>query len=1561
MSTGWDRSTNPFSSHIGAHDDPDSQRSHVFSQSLACRQDLSSASYNGGISQHPSRNHHTPSSVSTHQTPPTFNIYQAQSARMGLDSFDLQLLNPSPPLLGRSSLQHHTIPPSMELPVPSPRYQVPGLISDRPSLDVNSLSRHPGSGHSHPEQPLAPPASTQQHQRAMFNKGLPTPETSSSGFPFQSLRQRILQSEGLAEQHSHATSVPQFGNRSSLSSSSSPAISSPTMRLSERPHGHPATSVHTSQEARRPAQPSTPPSQAGQTVRHLDLGHAPPIANGVHLINPRDVLPDRLSVIFPFELFNAVQSKSFASVYKTNDNVVVSAPTGSGKTAIFELAICKLLPQKTDQNLKIIYVAPTKALCSERARDWQSKFRHLNLTCAEFTGDTFSTDMSRVRAAHIIVTTPEKLDSITRRWKDYRKLLDLVQLILIDEVHFLKDVRGATLEVLICRMKTQVSNIRVVALSATVPNSEDVAKWLGRGNTDNHQPARLETFGEEFRPVRLQKHVYGLHCSGNNFQFETQLDAKLCEVIPTHSQKKPIIVFCSTRKSCELTAKKLSQMWMSMAGDEKPWPGPEQRVKVTNEGLQKVTQQGVAFHHAGLEQQDRLAVEKAYLEGQLHVICCTSTLSVGVNLPCHTVILKGTVGYQDGKFLEYPDLEVVQMLGRAGRPQFDISAVAIILIRSETKARYDAMASGTQVLESTLHHNLIQHLNSEICLGTIRSLDSAKDWLKSTFLGVRLHSNPSHYKVDSQSPNREKLNVGRFIEDICERDINLLQEANLVTLCNGALECSPAGRAMSTFMVRFETMKMILGMPTGAVISEILLTLVKAEEFKDLYMKSSERALYRTLNESHFMRYRFKEKNVTETWQKAFILIQMDLSGGEIIPDKSDSNSNMKKNQYNIAKRQVSDQMKRLVRCVIDCKVAESDSETVKNAMELLRSLTAGGWEGLPSQLLQVPGIGPVSMRKLAAHDITSMSSLLEADYSAIENILTRKPPFGKNLMDTMKMFPKLSLESKLFEASISGQANEDDLAVVRVEAKLKCQRLDSGGPLPGGNVGNLTFLAETSKKRLVYCWRGRDWKAKGDGLKLNFSTKLNGGETHISCHFHCEGLVGLGVSKTVHRTLRKPASAKMTSQKSLQLVSSATKPTKSQNAGSSPNSPIEIDDDGLDDDDLLQILEQVQHMPASRPSKRPRGDDASGDDDDDDDDFPSVEYIGRSNKATSPEQTTHEPVQLPNGRWKCNHTCAELARTKTGQPCKHNCCHEGLEKKPKPKTRTKIEDNSKKRKLDHEEQVNTGARSPMLSTAKSAPSSSMPPPKKPQPSKGAELQSLQRKPAATSGTSDKRAQKYTAPTSFQIRMAPVIDLSQEDSAPSANKANGNGAGDGPGVVPLPDIRALRDRSLEDWGQPEHFDFDNFEYPDPSKTVQAAPGPFREGGMDVTLTPEPMLGITVSGGISEEDQKKILEASRMLGLRSSPEISQTDTSEESSLPGSSYKLTDEPESEIYKLDSELDLGQNSIPTPEGHDEDENMDDTIVVANPTKATEPEWVNEMDSDIMDFFRDSNITFI
>lgn len=212
-------------------------------------------------------------------------------------------------------------------------------------------------------------------------------------------------------------------------------------------------------------------------------------------------------------------------------------------------------------------------------------------------------------------------------------------------------------------------------------------------------------------------------------------------------------------------------------------------------------------------------VEKGYLEGQINVICCTSTLAVGVNLPCQLVIIKNTVGWQDGGCKEYSDLEMMQMLGRAGRPQFDDSATAVILTRKERVAHYERLVSGSESLESCLHLNLTEHLNAEIGLGNVTDVQSATKWLAGTFLFVRLRRNPTYYKLKEGASQEEEDGL---LRQICEKDIKLLQECGLVEkekLCS-----NPFGDAMARYYIRFNTMKKLLSLKAQADLAQIVST-----------------------------------------------------------------------------------------------------------------------------------------------------------------------------------------------------------------------------------------------------------------------------------------------------------------------------------------------------------------------------------------------------------------------------------------------------------------------------------------------------------------------------------------------------------------------------------------------------------------------------------------------------------------------------------------------------------------------------------------------------------------
>lgn len=225
-----------------------------------------------------------------------------------------------------------------------------------------------------------------------------------------------------------------------------------------------------------------------------------------------------------------------------------------------ELALCRLISNRKNQDFKAVYMAPTKSLCAERQNDWCKRFKALGIECAELTGDTEYNNLRNVQQAQVIITTPEKWDSVTRKWRDNQRLMQLIKLFLVDEVHILKDSRGATLEAVVSRMKSTGVDVRFIALSATVPNSEDIATWLGQTASTPDVPARREVFDESYRPVKLEKHVYGFQGGANDFSFDALLMKQLATTCPFLTSYSHLLE-CQIASSA---TQRRSQQWCSV-------------------------------------------------------------------------------------------------------------------------------------------------------------------------------------------------------------------------------------------------------------------------------------------------------------------------------------------------------------------------------------------------------------------------------------------------------------------------------------------------------------------------------------------------------------------------------------------------------------------------------------------------------------------------------------------------------------------------------------------------------------------------------------------------------------------------------------------------------------------------------------------------------------------------------------------------------------------------------------------------------------------------------------
>lgn len=706
-----------------------------------------------------------------------------------------------------------------------------------------------------------------------------------------------------------------------------------------------------------------------------------------------------------FPYFNKVQSKVFDDVLYTDNPIVVSSPTGSGKTVIFELAIVRVLiqnPPTEIKNIKIVYMAPLKVLCSERLRDWANKFKPYNLKCIEVTGDTDIDDYSSIKAANVIFTTPEKWDSVTRKWKEHSSQMKNILLFLIDEVHMVGDTeRGSIIEAVISRMKCikEVTNssLRFIAVSATIPNPEDFASWLSSSSGDSI----CFNLDESYRPVPLQKVVISYNdCNPSSaYKFDLNLNYKLHGIIQQYSSKLPTIVFCSTRKGTVQAASTLQGQKRFVFNEDERQFIRDSVGNIVDCKLRELLTSGIGYHHAGLSSADRNIVEDLFKSGYLPVICATSTLAMGVNMPAHLVIVKSTLHYSGGKFREYSPSDVMQMIGRAGRPQYDTSAVSVIMTQNSTRKLYTDLINGTQVVESNFHLNLTDHLNAEIVLKTLTHIKIATQWMMSLFLYIRIGKNPSRYGL---SVHATKAQIKEFLYNSVTNGINGLKELGFILLlADGSISPTDTGSLMARYCITFKTMKKFTELNGNETLNEILNTVTAADEFSDIQLRVQEKSTLNLLNKNRngsVVRFPFKDRIKTSE-MKISILIQAVLGCIEI--------NDFSLNQESIRIVQVA---ARLSKCLFELQNQIPSFNAYVNCLLFTKCLNCKLWENSKFLARQFKNVGPILGNSLANVGITSLPKIIETDPRELELITNKNPPFGSALIELASCVPQYDL-----------------------------------------------------------------------------------------------------------------------------------------------------------------------------------------------------------------------------------------------------------------------------------------------------------------------------------------------------------------------------------------------------------------------------------------------------------------------------------------------------------------------------------------------------------------------
>ncbi|KAF2132591.1 pre-mRNA splicing helicase-like protein [Dothidotthia symphoricarpi CBS 119687] len=728
---------------------------------------------------------------------------------------------------------------------------------------------------------------------------------------------------------------------------------------------------------------------------------------------PTSELPDWARAGFGnSKALNRVQTKCFPTAFNDDGNMLICAPTGSGKTNVAMLAMLREIGKHRDartgeialDDFKIIYIAPLKALVAEQVGNFGKRLEPYGIKVAELTGDRQLTKQ-QIMETQIIVTTPEKYDVITRKATD-TSYINLVRLICIDEIHLLHDDRGPVIESIVSRTLRRSEQtgdqVRIVGLSATLPNYRDVASFL-RIDPDKG----LFHFDATFRPCPLKQEFIGVSDKKAIKQLKTMNDVcytKVLEQVGEH--RNQMLIFVHSRKETAKTAKYIRDKALEEESIGKILRSDaasreilrEEAESVQNADLKDLMPYGFGIHHAGMSRADRSSVEDLFADGSIQVLVCTATLAWGVNLPAHTVIIKGTQVYspEKGSWVELSPQDVLQMLGRAGRPQYDTYGEGIIITTQAEIQYYLSLLNQQLPIESQFISKLSDNLNAEIVLGNVRTRDEGVDWLGYSYLYVRMLRSPGLYRVGPEYENDTVLEQRRV--DLIHAAAHELEKCSLIKYDKktGSLQPTELGRVASHYYITHNSMKTYnMHIQPGITAIELFRVFALSEEFKYIPVRQDEKLeLAKLLGRVPIP----VKEGVEEAQAKINVLLQAYISRLKL-----DGLALMADLVY------VTQSAGRILRAIFEICLKKGWSQVAKLALDMCKMAEKRMW----------PTMTPLRQFPLCPRDVLQKAERIDVPWSSYFGLdppsmgeLLGMPKAGRTVCQLVEKFPRLEIEA---------------------------------------------------------------------------------------------------------------------------------------------------------------------------------------------------------------------------------------------------------------------------------------------------------------------------------------------------------------------------------------------------------------------------------------------------------------------------------------------------------------------------------------------------------------------
>lgn len=750
-------------------------------------------------------------------------------------------------------------------------------------------------------------------------------------------------------------------------------------------------------------------------------------------LQPIDQLPKYIQPVFDgFKTLNRIQSRLYKAAVESDENLLLCAPTGAGKTNVALLCMMHEIGKHINPDgtinadeFKIIYVAPMRSLVQEMVGNFGKRLATYNITVSELTGDHQLT-RDQIAETQIIVCTPEKWDIITRKGGE-KTFTSLVRLVIIDEIHLLHDERGPVLESLVARtirmIESTQEDVRLVGLSATLPNYHDVAAFL-RVKPETG----LFYFDNSFRPVSLEQQYIGVTEKKALKRYQV-MNEIVYEKTMEHAGRNQVLIFVHSRKETGKTARSIRDMCLEKdtlgqflrEGSASMEVLRTEAEQVKNHELKDLLPYGFAIHHAGMSRVDRTLVEDLFADRHIQVLVSTATLAWGVNLPAHTVIIKGTQIYnpEKGRWVELGALgkfffsiyylykllfvflftDVLQMLGRAGRPQYDTKGEGILITNHSELQYYLSLLNQQLPIESQLISKLPDMLNAEIVLGTVQNVRDAVTWLGYTYLYIRMMRQPTLYGISHDQHKHDPL-LEQHRADLIHTASVHLDRSGLVKYDRktGQFQVTELGRIASHYYCTYDTMS-TYNQLLKPMLSEIELFRVfsLSSEFKNISVREEEKLELQKLMER--VPIPIKE-SMEEPSAKVNVLLQsyisqLKLEGFALMSDMV----------------YVTQSASRLMRAIFEIVLHKGWAQLADKTLALCKMIDKRMWQSM-SPLRQFRKMPEEIIKKIEKKNFP-WERLYDLGPNEIGELI-RVPKLGKTIHKYVHQFPKLELSTHI-------------------------------------------------------------------------------------------------------------------------------------------------------------------------------------------------------------------------------------------------------------------------------------------------------------------------------------------------------------------------------------------------------------------------------------------------------------------------------------------------------------------------------------------------------------------